>query len=750
VKKFLTILSLVLALCMMCGLALAEDTGNSGEDDGFVQTDVTRTIVIKNDKGEVIKEIVVTRFEKENDDGTVTVEWRDEFGNDWGDEDVIVEDGHDFTMDDTDYPANNDNVTVLFMPNGERNGQFRVHCKNHPNDKEDVKEYTIYFADHQWPSKTEVMAAIANGTFNKDSFEGFKSYTAPNCETGKAGKAVVTCIGGNEVHWNADMGRYEAHDSKCTNTKSYTLKAEHLWSDENPDKAEGQPYHDLVKPTCYKEGQVVGYCLLCGIDKNEVKGDSAIVTVKPLFHHTITDEPAWEERVKSEANCRDEGITTLWCTICEDWISDEECAQLYADGEVDTEYPIVVPKNGVHRYSVWIFDAYAPDENGDDKVETCTKDGEGYFHRICQLCHTVFGTEKRVIPAHGHEWGDDEEFGWQPKAGTFATCSIPAQEERICSWCKGEEDGGKEERDGELDDMKHFKVENGQVVLNENGVPVSALVLDELADPDCEETGYNKYHCEICGQIVYEVVVKNHDWEVKHQDGWCGGQPQEGDEGEADSEEEVVLYGNHTYDYNVCKNCGKIVIVQDYGVVEHNFNPWELRNEYQLYDDGEWTPEYWVRYCKNVHNGEKCAYHEDFVRDFAVNAEGKTPEDVLAEEAQGGEDPIDQSGSIVLPAAEEAPEVTKIGNRYKINGKADIADSADLPDYAYVRLTLFYADGSAEVTFTSLNLTTGTFTYATSRPFLHVSAIVLNNNEEINDAPEDQMLSEGTGWDFSL
>lgn len=726
------ILSLALALCMVCGLALAEGAPAEAPQE---ESAVTRTIVITNDKGEVIKEIVVTRVVTKNADGTETVLWLDENNFDWGDDDVIVLPGHDFEFD-TDYPENSGNVTVLFLPTDVRNGQFRVHCKNHPLDKEDVREYTIYRQDHHFLTEKEVLKKIAAG-----DTAGFVSYKAPNCATGKAGSAVVACDCDPAVHWDYETGRYVAHEDNCKVTKKYTIKAEHLWSDENPDKAQGQPYHDLLKPTCYEGGKVVGYCLLCGVNKNVVLGDEYIYNVEPLHHHDIYGAPAWEERVKQEPNCKYPGITTLWCKICEDWIPDDEAFAINA------KYPIITEPNGKHVYSKWIFDAYAVKEVNGVKVEdkeTCTGDGNGYFHRICQICHTVFGTELRRIPATGHEWGSDDEFGWVPTAGKIATCTEPGQEERTCSKCKGKEVGGHEVRVSKVDNMNHVYVVNGKVVY-ENGVPKSALILDEAQKPTCLNAGYYQYHCDMCQQIVKEIApALGHDWDnVKHQEGWCGGN---------DKPDKYGVCENHTYDLMTCKRCHEVKIVEDYGAVAHNFNPWELRNVYELYADGQWTPEYWVRYCKNTHKRadgtiEKCAFHEDFIRDFAVYAVGKTPEDVLAEESE--QPPVipevPNKDAYTLP---EDVNVEKEGVWNKLTGAVEINKDAKQPKYAYVRLTMFYEDGSAEVTFTAVNMETGTFTYAYRKDAVHVSAIVLDNNVEINDVPEDQQYSEGTGWDL--
>lgn len=695
------ILCLALTLCLVCGLALAEETP---------QEPVTRTIQITNDKGEVIKEIVVTKDVTINPDGTETVRWLDEFGYDWGDDDIIVLDGHDYSMDDTDYPENNDNVVVVFLPTDSRNGQFRVHCKNHPNDKEDVKEYTIYFEDHDVATKQEVLDAIAAGTFNKDEFEGFVSYKAPVCATGTAGKAKVKCTCDPVVHWDNDTGRYVAHDALCSFTKTYTIPAEHMWSDELEEPI-GQPYHDLVKPTCYTEGKIVGYCVLCGIDKHEVLGEDAIITVEPLKHFTITGEDATELRVRKEANCVEWGEVAVWCTLCEDWVPDEEVWSDWYEYD-QTNYPIKIEPNGKHVYSKWIFDAYAIEKVDGKYVElkeTCTEEGLGYFHRICQKCHTVFGTEQRVIPATGHEWGDDEEFGWKPMAGHVATCVVPGQEERTCSWCKGEEDGGYETRESELDPMAHILVDGDGNPVYESGVPVSALIIVDEKPATCDEDdpmqgkGYVDYFCTECGQYVYQILpALTHDWgKVEHWEGWCGGNPEP---------DKNNICGNHTYDVMVCKRCDKVHIVEDYGVIEHNYNEWELRNKYELYEDGQWTPEYWVRYCKNVHKLEdgtivKCAHHEDFVRDFAVKDAGKTPDDVLAEEA----------GEIVPPAPAD-PVYTVSSDDLAIEtdeyGAIEIAGTAtieNIPDgqKVYARITLYFGAGHDWAVFVTYDTLTG-------------------------------------------
>lgn len=714
----------------------------------------TMTILVVDEDGNE-KPVTVTK---------VNDQWLDEDGNDWTEfVKGKLDAEHLYEIKDYDNPEYGDMVKLITMPTATKPGILRVRCTYHPDDDNDVKEYQVFLVGCKVVTQADVTAAWnKGGKAEVEKLAGFVEWTTqPDCGKNIAGVAKFKCTyTADKVQW--ERGKGFVYHPACTTTESRTVTPGHVWSDD-PDVDVDQRYHDVPgkHPTCSEPGELTAYCVNCGIDRYEVEGEDAIIHVDELNHYWLhgtaraEDKPAYIEVTVREANCKQGKVQALYCQQCQQYLTEKECQELLDENKVNKLYPFDdETPNGMHVVSPFQFDAWKLKADRTEWKPTCTERGWQIGHTICSICKTVFGTEEREVAALGHTF---EGSVWQNKEdGAVATCTEGIDQIRYCTRTGCGKNGtevnteddygnkGFEEQKLEKDPYNHY----------DKATKKSALILQEIVTPaTCTKAGLAKYFCTKCNQLVYQPLPKtNHNWVYKTYDGWCGSS-EDNDAWTAlcdEAKDEFTV--TNSYTYYECSNCHAIKDVTE-TVHSHNFTDWEKRNPYAPATETEpVTLEYWVRYCVNEKNGVKCGYHQDWIAEFAL-ADGETPpldwDGVTYPEPGDPGDPEDPQNPGELDqdktfTVNDDAGFEKTGRYYDYSGTVTVNDP-DAVKYAYVRVTRFYFDKTCSVTFTSVNLETGEWSFSDEKPIWSLAVVVMDNNKAANMHSTDESLRWSNG-----
>ncbi len=491
-KKLLKVLALALALCLLCGMALADDDGDS-TPDGTPWDDATREHAAY--LGDYTTKVEPTCTEP----GVGRYECS--FGDGHFHELPIKPLGHNYdenAWEITKEPTCTEKgervnkctrcgepKTEEIDPNGhlwssEVDGINWGRVIKEPTCSEEglAEDYCIVCGevnDFVQPRVIDKLAHVYEMVID----------TLPTCrENGKAHDACINC-GAYRIGDDTDAnGMY---DVTVADMQALMPEFEgHNWDNWVTEK----------QATCYADGIQVRWCKICG-DKQE----KPIPVLDPVM---VKVEPS------RLVNCYQEEVI-IRCALCH--------------GEPDADGYIA------HPDEVYLVDVVAHTFKREEayeveKVEpTCTD--EGYITYKCvfedDCAHTVgdkYEYDKVTIPALGHDWDKwivryqpgehGNEYGYWLRECKREGCGIV--EERISEYapeCEGEHTWVKVETDVEptcttngADIMKCSKC--GKLETIETPA-IGHDEVEEVFEPTCEEAGYTRFVCNNCGNMRIEA-----------------------------------------------------------------------------------------------------------------------------------------------------------------------------------------------------------------------------------------------------
>ena len=381
-KKLLAILCLCLALCMVFGIALAEEPSTTG-------TGSTEPATEPSEEG----------------------------GEETGSGEHPVDENGAYIHD---YGVKADKSKVIEWPGAAGNGLIRFPCayageyqdpenENYLPAAQDFQEYVVYADDGYLPKTLEEALKIAAEEPDRVDPKSTES----TCK--KAGKLII-----RSAHYSTDPNNqwleyvdeiyFEGWKGKDTRTVSFEIPAGHKWSDDEQWKAlreeEGKPqYHFIKEATCTEKGILRPYCLVC----DEERGDE--ILTDPVDH-------TYEWIVTVEPNCKNPGKEEYQCKYCQKKGVDPQTK------ESERELPI---DQNAHVFGEWIVEA--------EVKPTCTEAGSTSRYRLCKICLIAKEVDTTVKEALGHDFSVETEV---------SDCTQHYKTFK-CSRCGAPDEGKKEE-----------------------------------------------------------------------------------------------------------------------------------------------------------------------------------------------------------------------------------------------------------------------------------------------------------------
>jgi len=455
VKKLLTVLALLLTLCVLCGVALAEGHPVDEETGAYIHN----------------------------------------------------------------YNVSEDASKVITWPTATKDGLIRFVCEYAGEDEyedpenegylpeaQDFQEYVVYAYDGEFPDTLEEALKLA--AEDPDRVDEKKSKDATCTKPGvlviKSGWYSETAFEKLEY---VDEVWFRGWKGKDTRTKSYEVPAGHKWSDDEQwadlrKEMDKPQYHFIKEATCTEEGILRPYCLVC----DEERGDE--VYTDPIDH-----TKAWV--VVVPATCKTEGKEEYRCTMCGELFEDENGesehvlpvdakAHVFGDWVTDSEVKPTCVKDGSltqHRICKVCLDAkevnttvlealgHVNKKNAKkNEVNTCV---EHYIQYLCTRCGEEIARDELDVDPKAHP----EQF-WKKTESKDPTCTEDGYEKYVCDLC-GQEGERVLSMLGHDLDLETEKFIPGKCAKEE---------ADEVADS-------YEYLCKRCGEIVtIEGAIPEHVW----------------------------------------------------------------------------------------------------------------------------------------------------------------------------------------------------------------------------------------------
>ena len=357
--------------------------------------------------------------------------------------------------------------------------------------------------------------------------------TKPTCKD--KGVKTFTCTVCNETkteaidatgHTPVDVAEQPAtctKDGHTAGTKCSVCGATISGIEKIPATGHTEVVDDAVEATCTTPGKTAGkHCSVC----NEVL---VAQTVIPAKGHS------WNEGViTTEPTCKDKGVKTFTCTVCNETKTEAIAATGHTPVEV-AEQPATCTEAGhTAGTKCSVCDAILsgmeeiPATGHTEvidaaKAPTCTETGltEG---KHCSVCNTVLVAQEE-IPAKGHSWNEGE-------ITTSPTCENAGVKTYTCTVCNATKTEA-------IDATGHTPVEVAEqpatcteaghtagtkcsvcdaILSGMEEIPATGHteVIDAAKAPTCTETGLTEgKHCSVCNEVLVAQTVipaKGHSW----------------------------------------------------------------------------------------------------------------------------------------------------------------------------------------------------------------------------------------------
>ena len=276
-----------------------------------------------------------------------------------------------------------------------------------------------------------------------------------------------------------------------------------------------------VAPTCTTPGKTEGkHCSVCG----EVIKEQEVI---PATGHQ------WDEgKVTTKPTCKDKGVKTFTCTVCNETKTEAIDATGHTPVEV-AEQPATCTEPGhtagtkcsvcgATISGIEKIPATGHTEVIDEAVAaTCTTPGktEG---KHCSVCNEVLVAQEE-IPAKGHSWNEGE-------ITTSPTCENAGVKTYICTVCNetkteaiaatGHTSVEVPEKPATCTEAGHKAGKKcsvcGETLSGMEEIPAKGHteVIDPAVEPTCTEPGKTEgKHCSVCNKVIVaqqEIPAKGH------------------------------------------------------------------------------------------------------------------------------------------------------------------------------------------------------------------------------------------------
>jgi hypothetical protein len=561
-KKLLTILTVVLALCLLCGTALATDENYIGrytEDEILAMTtvdvkgvtytiDSTNLATVKANNGHAV-------------DAAVKIYYTDG-GKQWFVTATVNVNPHVW-----------DAGTVTTQPTCISKGVTTYKCTVSGCKETKTENKPDKLAGHDttyWINKTKVEpTCIADGasatycskckvwipdteaTIDRTYSHayGWKLVEKPNCGPNrtfpKNGKMSKVCQYCGKLASDLDPVNYPAATNTNVEINYYQMQANSWIKDDSYDGHDWVNWVPGDEPTCAKAGTELRWCKIC-----QLKQEREDASRPALPHAMAVQNP-------ETITCISTSVT-FYCTRKGCTYTETKSTHNWADDKVfsNDKTVFVTPKH------VYVEDnAYYDMDGAQRKVypATCTTPAFTLQHCKYEGAHPAslvgFGLTGELPhyqgKALGHDWTE-----WQCIAAPGASGNEEGLWVRTCRRCT------KIEQHASALPPSDLCKEHNAVVDEEKSVKAT-----------CTEAGTTYYKCSVCGialeDLTVEVPATDHDWDVTVKV-----EPTCAKEGK----------GNR-----ICKNCGKAEIDVVLDKVAHTWDEGKITKEATKEADGEKT-----------------------------------------------------------------------------------------------------------------------------------------------------------------
>ena len=362
----------------------------------------------------------------------------------------------------------------------------------------------------------DICSSEGTGVYNQKGAPGTETKTYQYTQSGSDVTSHEIPITPAKLH-NADGSYTETKDAAVGTTINYL---DGVWGGK-PCSHENTEIRNAKAATCTEDGYSGDtYCTDC----NEKISDGKIIPAK---------EHSWNEgEVTTKPTCKDKGVKTFTCTVCNETKTEAIDATGHTPVDV-AEQPATCTKDGhtagtkcsvcgATISGIEKIPATGHTEVVDDAVEaTCTTPGKT-AGKHCSVCNEVL-VAQTVIPAKGHSWNE----GVITTAPTCENAGVKTYTCTVCNETKTETIAATGHTSVEVSEKPATCTEAGHTAGTKCSVCDAILsgmeeipatghteVIDAAKAPTCTETGLTEgKHCSVCNTVLVaqeEIPAKGH------------------------------------------------------------------------------------------------------------------------------------------------------------------------------------------------------------------------------------------------